>query len=454
MALSVLSLSGQNGLQWSRWAKDNVHSIRLSDTASFDDLEFLRDVLKDKRIVFLGENSHGISEFTTLKSRIIRFLHEELSFNVLAFEANASDAYAANFSIKNGDALSNIHNSISAYWHVEEIVPLFKYITQTHKSAEPINIAGIDLTLSNGNLPFTSHLHEILYPLNAEYAQEFYKYDSIFSIEGVQYYWMGNRFSSDDRNKRLKFEQEHLNRYIQLLQYLEDNKYRIRSDIDLKSAKHYIQNRIDYIHWRAQDTTYMAEQLNVTEKHWTASRLLSRYRDARMSNNLVFLSEQLYPDEKIIVWAHNAHIQKYGNDMPNHPGIFESAYTIPLFCYEGEGSWGKSFDPSSADNIYRFIISEDSTSIEKILNSTGYAISFVDMQNETKSNGNSWMFDKSRFHFWDGSNNSEVNAIRNLYDGIILIKQVNPPTYLNYDYKYFKEVIEKTKKTRHNMRYN
>jgi len=53
-------------------------------------------VLKDKRIVFLGENAHGVSEFTTMKARLIRYLHEELGFDVLAFESNVADAYAAN----------------------------------------------------------------------------------------------------------------------------------------------------------------------------------------------------------------------------------------------------------------------------------------------------------------------------------------------------------------------
>src|ERR1043166_2076852 len=117
LLLSSLSVAGQSSAEWNKWIKNNSYGLSLSDTNSYQDLAFLKDVLKDKRIVFLGENGHGVSEFTTLKSRMIRFLHDSLGFDVLAFESNLGDAYCANSQITRSDNQTSIYNSLSSLWH-------------------------------------------------------------------------------------------------------------------------------------------------------------------------------------------------------------------------------------------------------------------------------------------------------------------------------------------------
>jgi len=51
------------------------------------DIEFLRDLVGDARIVALGENTHGTRDFFEMKARILRFLVEEMGFNTFAIEA-------------------------------------------------------------------------------------------------------------------------------------------------------------------------------------------------------------------------------------------------------------------------------------------------------------------------------------------------------------------------------
>lgn len=62
---------------------------------------FIKPILKDKRIVSLGEASHGASEYNSVKVRIVKFLHEQMGDSVIAFESNLSDATAAYAQIKN-----------------------------------------------------------------------------------------------------------------------------------------------------------------------------------------------------------------------------------------------------------------------------------------------------------------------------------------------------------------
>ena len=170
------TIFGQVNPTSQNWIKNNSYDISLDDTVNYKDLSFLRQVLKDKRIVFLGENAHGVSEFTTMKARLIRYLHEELGFDVLAFESNLADAYAANLLIKDSDVLTSIHNSISLLWHVEEIVPLFNYIKKTHSTTNPINVAGVDLNLCNASYSFAHLLYNLIFPLNQSYAKEVDKF--------------------------------------------------------------------------------------------------------------------------------------------------------------------------------------------------------------------------------------------------------------------------------------
>ena len=50
------------------------------ESNSFTDLDMLKPLLQDKRIVFLGESSHGVAEFNLAKTRLIQFLHKEMGY--------------------------------------------------------------------------------------------------------------------------------------------------------------------------------------------------------------------------------------------------------------------------------------------------------------------------------------------------------------------------------------
>lgn len=54
--------------------------------SSFDDLQFLKSILQDKRIIALGEATHGTSEFFRMKHRILEFLVEQMGFQHFGME--------------------------------------------------------------------------------------------------------------------------------------------------------------------------------------------------------------------------------------------------------------------------------------------------------------------------------------------------------------------------------
>jgi erythromycin esterase len=85
------------------FSQETVRKINTinSDSTDFSDLTFLKDVLKDVKIVALGEQLHYDGATFEAKVRLIRYLHEELGYNVIAFESGLYDCTKANEAIKN-----------------------------------------------------------------------------------------------------------------------------------------------------------------------------------------------------------------------------------------------------------------------------------------------------------------------------------------------------------------
>jgi len=73
-----------------KWLSENampIHSIDPNDD-DFADLMPLKHILGSARIVMLGEATHGDGATFYAKQRLVRFLHEVMGFNVLAWEAH------------------------------------------------------------------------------------------------------------------------------------------------------------------------------------------------------------------------------------------------------------------------------------------------------------------------------------------------------------------------------
>lgn len=63
----------------------------IEPDAPFDDLEVVREIVGNARIVALGEGAHFIEEFWTVRRRLLRFLCEELGFRLIAAEFDLSE---------------------------------------------------------------------------------------------------------------------------------------------------------------------------------------------------------------------------------------------------------------------------------------------------------------------------------------------------------------------------
>jgi erythromycin esterase len=60
----------------------------LIPDSSFDDIDFLNEIVKEKEIIALGEVTHGTREVYAYKDRLIRYLVSNLNYKNIAFEAD------------------------------------------------------------------------------------------------------------------------------------------------------------------------------------------------------------------------------------------------------------------------------------------------------------------------------------------------------------------------------
>src|SRR5688572_5280038 len=139
---------------WDLWIRDHHFTIRSLTSQRNDDLQFLKQVIGNRRLVQLGESGHGVREFNMAKVRLIRFLHEEMGFDVIAFESGLFECWKANELAASSTAELTMRRCPFGVWHTDEVIKLFEYIRETKSTARPLILAGVDVQMSSTQMQF------------------------------------------------------------------------------------------------------------------------------------------------------------------------------------------------------------------------------------------------------------------------------------------------------------
>src|SRR5262249_30742521 len=126
-----------------------IDSIDFDDN-EFDDLEAFGKAVGNARMVMLGEQTHGDGTAFRAKARLIRFLHEELGFDVLAFESGFYDMHKVWERIRAGDdAAKAARSGMFGMWsQSRQVRPLIDYIGERADSSRPLELTGFDCQFS------------------------------------------------------------------------------------------------------------------------------------------------------------------------------------------------------------------------------------------------------------------------------------------------------------------
>lgn len=121
----------------------------------FDDVEPLREVFAERRVIGFGEATHGTREFFQLKHRFVRFLVEELDVRLFGLEANFSETLAIDAYVRNGDGdLEEALEGVYFWtWRTEEVAALIEWLRSFNRGREPderVRFYGFDAQFTAG----------------------------------------------------------------------------------------------------------------------------------------------------------------------------------------------------------------------------------------------------------------------------------------------------------------
>jgi erythromycin esterase len=283
-----------------RWVGEHAVAVRSIDPADedFSDLMPLAQAIGKARVVQLGEATHGDGATFRAKGRLIRFLHQVMGFDVLAWEAGIVDVRWVDEALRAGlpssDAASR---GLYRAWQSQETLPALDYVRASQGTDRPIATVGFDCRVS---LP---KVRAELYPklvfgffdrldpaLISKQERDEFTAMSVGLVPAEYYAKPGLRPYNRELPKRL----------IETID-------RRRDELLARYPPH----EIDYVRQTLVSLLAMDRGLGPGDKDPFTNGYT---RDTGMAENLLWWLNGPLKDRKVIVWAHNYHVM---NDFPS-----------------------------------------------------------------------------------------------------------------------------------------
>jgi len=380
------------------------HPLRSLFSDDFSDLQFLKPLLAGKRVVQLGESGHGVAEFSLAKVRLIKFLHQQMGFDVIAFESSLPQCYDADQVIGSIAPADAMRRCIFRVWHTDEVLGLFDYLDASRKAGARLNLAGFDIQDSapdsaRSNAVRFERMRGLLgLPVSADLAA---------SEQLLAQHYGKDPIPADASARLVKF-------YGDLVALLDANRAPLlAAGVSRDDAELAIQ--------AAASRVRLTQQLS-------GGRDAGRFeaRDAGMADNLDFLLDTLYPKRKVIVWAHNAHVAYQRPGFEARPmGSFVAArrkpevYTIGLYM-------GRGVAAGNARDRYP-IAAPGADTFEGVLANGRVQYTYVDFGSAQRSAATAWIFAPLASREW-GTRPATITPADS-YDAVLYIDTVTPPAY-------------------------
>jgi erythromycin esterase-like protein len=293
----------------------SAQPLRTIDPAdgSFSDLTRLGQEIGPASIVFLGEQSHGDGGSITARTRLVKYLHMEKGFDVLAFEADFFSCAVGWEQLKDESGVGEFaKNNIYGFWSQSAVSDqLWRFIAERRRTDRPLIVAGIDVR-HVGNLA-KEQLAEQIKKILAEIKPDLLKTHRFGAFDAMLK-------SLLEKENRLKLDQKDRKLFHETL----DEIAGLVSDSSLPS-KEFWNHEINNLRGFAK---YSLEGQN---------------RDKFMAANLSWLVRQKFPNKKIIVWSHSNHnildVQMYAAADPVFAKNWFKYGTYEWFTYLGADAY-------------------------------------------------------------------------------------------------------------------
>jgi erythromycin esterase len=269
----------------SAWVKANASTFATDDpTAPLDDLEPLRALVGDARIVGFGEGSHGTSEFFRMKHRAFEFLVERMGFTVFAIEASFPEALGVDRYVRSGegDPSALIRGMYFWTWNTDEVLDLVRWMRAYNvaRGAPVLRFVGVDMQYPGAAIDSVIAPVQRLDPARG---------DSVIAAFACLEPFRNHGFARPSRN------------------YFVENSY------SCKQPVHSVIPLLDRARasWgaRIDDASFalLRQHARLVEQWEEAHSMGPSFRDVAMAENAAWRLEQL-PQARMMLWAHNLHL--------------------------------------------------------------------------------------------------------------------------------------------------
>lgn len=391
------------------------------DTYTQEFKEFLKKELEDVRIVALGESTHEDGATFEHKAELVKFLHQELGFTVLAFEYGFYGHWLINEKIRKGqDMEMAVQNA--GWSDNKQSFPVYEYLFSTYQTDFPLKLAGFDGEKVPDGVP---NIRSLISEIRDLVQLDISPVDSLVvdSLVTAIYSGIGNKvfneltFEGRDRTKQRIHELRlYLKEYSESLITETGNERLLIWDFTLQSIL------------KDEKSKYAGSFRNIV-------------RDKTMYERVQWLADSIYKGEKIILWGASAHFARnmvqierklnsgdygfypyYQQGDWLHAYFGESFYSIAFTA--GSGKTGTILPANHRYKQYEEIIDVPkplSDSYEGIMHSSESGFLYTSLKN---ADYDSWL--SKRFIAYPLGYNQDMANWKSVFDGFYFIREMSP----------------------------
>jgi erythromycin esterase len=310
------------------WLQQNAMSIQhIAAGNGFADLQPLKQILREVKVVGLAETTHGTREIFQLKHRLLEFLVTEMNFNTFTIEASSAACQPINDYILygKGDRATVLTGQWYVPWDTEEVSDMLDWLRAYNQSVpdeKKVQFHGLDITRNeNARNAVLDYLRQVA-PGRVAATKTLFA-----ALAKEEAKWP---MQIDDNCEKTLMQL--LPQLQAVIDYLTANK---DSFVNASSFQAFDQT----LHYTLVMKQFI--MANVVDL-LPPSRPKNTARSGYMAENLIWLTHQANPDTKYIVWAHNSHLRVVDAavDEPNMGSCLRETFGQSYFVFGFEFNQG------------------------------------------------------------------------------------------------------------------
>lgn len=372
-----------------------------------EDLAAFGRAVGDARVVALGEATHGTREIFQMKHRLLEYLVKAKGFTVFAMEANWPECEAADRYVKTGegDPATALEDMYFWTWQTEEVLAMLEWMRAFNQ--QPGDHPMLSFT------SFDMQTYTVASRRVSEYVKR-YSPEQVGEVESA--YSVFQKLSPKTVSSPA----------------FQDAAARAEKIVELITEKR--QELVNASSVDAYRTALQAAKIVAQAARLRAPGAGPGYRDEMMAVNARWLLDEVYPGQKMVIWAHNGHVttEKQASYRPMGSWLRESLgtqlYVLGFAIHTGTVRARTREDGRSMEVVESPLPAAPEGTGTATFSATGAQLFFLDLrslQGELAKWTSTPHLFRSLGALWDRTNPQDFmrsETLNKAYDGLIYIE--------------------------------